>query len=266
MLIALVAALGYLPAKLSFGPWELFNPMERMAQPGDRRVASVLYPAFLPGLRIRWATATWGASVQGMTSPSLDSRDLTGVVTGQVQYTFLWLEAHRFFSFSFGDRTIHGVVNPLLLYESVGVERGVAFGVSGGVRTRLSSRWPLDGWAFLGPLAYEVYSPSTRVTIPVEGWAGLSLHYPTLQGYLLFRGSQESGVGAGGVWWPHTQVGIGFSYQSWLAPYRIGGGSDFLTGTGLHFRFRSPRIEVAFTWLFMGGVGEAQALGIQVFP
>lgn len=265
MLLMLVSALGYLPTQLFYDPWEMFNPVEGIPSQDIRRFSSVWFPD-LPGFRARWSTSTWGVSLQGLASDALERRDWTGAVTGKVRYTFVSMEGQWFSSYSIMDRPLYMVIAPILLYEQVGDDQGMALGFTSAFHLPVFTTYPLEAWTYLGPFAYELYSKQSSAHIPIEGRLGVTLTYPTFQSHALVRLAQQSGVGLGVLWWPHRRVGVGVSYQSWLASTRIEGSRDVLTGVGVHMRFRLPSWEVAYTWRFMGGIGDVHGIGLQWLP
>ncbi len=267
MIFLIIATTGFLATQIPFGPWEIFRPAARLPSPGERVAATVMYPNSLPAVRVRFHTPALGFSLQGSTTPSLDQRDETGARIGSVQYSFLHLSGTLFHRWVIGDREVLAVLEPLVLYEGIGPDYAVALGASGGVRTRITPALPLEGVLQVGPLGTEVYSRFSRtLTLPAEALAGLEFHRPTGEAFFFLRLAQQSGVSAGGLWWPHTQMGLGLSFRSWLRDFATGSGRDVLAGLSAHLRFRIRGYEIAYAWLFMGAVGDAHALGVRFVP
>lgn len=264
MIFLFVTASGFLATRIPFGPWEIFHPGFRMPSPLDRTVTTVVYPDNFPALRVRFHTERFGFSLQGSTTPSLDRRDATGAVVGSVQYSFVWLSGTWFHRFGFQGRDVLAVVEPQVLYEGIGPDMAVALALGGGLRTRLLNTLPLDGLIQVSPLGGEVYSRFSRsLSLAPEARLGLEYTLPTAQAYVLLRLGEESGVGTGALWWPHPRMAVGVTFRSWLRDFASGSGGGVLAGLGAHLRFRIREYEIAYSWLSLGVVGDAHALGIR---
>ncbi len=267
MVFLIAATTGFLATQIPFGPWEIFRPAVRLPSPGERMAATVMYPDNLPAVRVRFHTPSMGFSLQGSSTPPLDRRDETGSRIGSVQYSFLHLSGTYFHRFALGEREVLAVLEPLVLYEGIGPDFAVAMGVSGGLRTPITPTLPLEGVLQVGPLGAEVYSRFSRtLTLPAEALTGLEWRRPTAEAFLLLRVAQQSGVSVGGLWWPRPQMGLGFSFRSWLRAFATGSGRDVLAGLSAHLRFRIRSYEVAYAWLSLGTVGDAHALGVRFSP
>jgi len=267
MIFLIAAATGFLAVQIPFGPWEIFHPAVRLPSPGERMAATVMYPDNLPAVRVRFHTPSLGFSLQGSTTPPLDRRDETGARIGSVQYSFLHISGTLFHRFAPGGREMLAVLEPLLLYEGIGPDFAVALGVRGGLRTRITSPLPLEGVFQVGPLGAEIYSRFPRpLRLPTEALAGLEFRRPTAEAFFVLRLAQESGMGVGGLWWPHPQMGLGLSFRSWLRDFTTGSGQDVLAGLAAHLRFRIREYEVAYAWLSLGTAGDAHALGVRFSP
>lgn len=264
MTLFIVAAAGFLATQIPFGPWEIFHPSTRLPSPMERLISTVVYPDNLPALRVRFHTRDLGFSLQGSTTPSLDQRDASGALVGSVRYSFVWLAGSYFHRFRFQERDILAVLEPQVLYEGIGPDAAVALAVGGGFRTRMFPRVPLDAVLYAGPLGGEVYSRFSRsLSLSPEALLGMEFSRPTTRAHFLLRLASQSGVGAGALWWPHPQFGVGLSFRSWLRDFSTGSGGDILAGLGAHARFRIRGYEIAYSWLSLGVVGDAHALGIR---